>query len=120
MASGILGSIGPFRLAYAIPALVALLPLGLHDVYLQNVLILTLMYAALSQSWNILGGYCGQISLGHAIYFGLGAYASTLLYTHAGVTPWIGMLAGGAVAAVLVDRPSHLRTIDIRVCRPPV
>ena len=58
---------------------IALLPLVIHDVYLQNILVLTLMYAALSQSWNILGGYCGQISLGHAIYFGIGAYMSTLL-----------------------------------------
>jgi branched-chain amino acid transport system permease protein len=80
---------------------IALLPLVLRDIYLRNVLILTLMYAALSQSWNILGGYCGQISLGHAIYFGLGAYASTLLYIHLGVTPWLGMLAGGTGAALL-------------------
>ncbi|MBV9136295.1 MAG: branched-chain amino acid ABC transporter permease, partial [Hyphomicrobiales bacterium] len=49
-------------------AIFALLPLAIQDVYLQNILVLTLMYAALSQSWNILGGYCGQISLGHAIY----------------------------------------------------
>ncbi len=87
--------------AALIAAAVALLPLVVHDVYLRNVLILTLMYAALSQSWNILGGYCGQISLGHAIYFGVGAYASTLLYTHLGITPWLGMLAGGSVAAIL-------------------
>jgi len=80
---------------------IALLPLGIHDVYLQNVLVLTLMYAALSQSWNILGGYCGQISLGHAIYFGIGAYTSTLLYTHAGLTPWFGMLMGGTLAALV-------------------
>ena len=82
-------------------AIFALLPLAIQDVYLQNILVLTLMYAALSQSWNILGGYCGQISLGHAIYFGIGAYMSTLLYTHAGVTPWLGMLAGGAFAALV-------------------
>ena len=93
--------LGQLALAAFIAIVVALLPLAVHDVYLQNVLVLTLMYAALSQSWNILGGYCGQISLGHAIYFGLGAYASTLLYTHAGVTPWVGMLAGGAIAAAL-------------------
>jgi branched-chain amino acid transport system permease protein len=80
---------------------VALLPLAIHDVYLQNILVLTLMYAALSQSWNILGGYCGQISLGHAIYFGIGAYMSTLLYTHAGLTPWFGMVIGGGVAALI-------------------
>jgi ABC-type branched-subunit amino acid transport system permease subunit len=51
----------------------ALVPLFVRDVYVQNIMVLTLMYAALSQSWNILSGYCGQISLGHALYFGLGA-----------------------------------------------
>ena len=54
------------------------LPLAVTDVYFQNILVLTMMYAALSQSWNILSGYCGQISLGHALYFGLGAYTVTL------------------------------------------
>ena len=52
--------------------------------------------AALSQSWNILSGYCGQISLGHALYFGLGAYTTALLFTKFGVLPWFGMLGGGA------------------------
>jgi branched-chain amino acid transport system permease protein len=80
---------------------IALLPLAIRDVYLQNILVLTLMYAALAQSWNILGGYCGQISLGHAIYFGIGAYISTLLYVHGGLTPWLGMLIGGVLAALI-------------------
>jgi branched-chain amino acid transport system permease protein len=60
-----------------------------------------LMFAALSQSWNILGGYCGQISLGHALYFGLGAYVSTILFTKFGIFFWIGMLAGGALSACI-------------------
>jgi branched-chain amino acid transport system permease protein len=79
----------------------ALIPAVLRDVYLLNVLILTLMYAALSQSWNILGGYCGQISLGHALYFGCGAYVTSFLFIKFGVSPWFGALVGGAVAAVL-------------------
>ena len=78
-----------------------LLPAVVKDVYFQNVLILTLMYAALSQGWNILGGYCGQISLGHALYFGLGAYTSTVLFTKFGIIPWIGMAAGGALSAAV-------------------
>ena len=82
-------------------AAVAALPLVVADVYAQNVIVLTLMYAALSQSWNILGGYCGQISLGHALYFGTGAYTTSLLYTKAGVLPWFGMLAGGVIAAAI-------------------
>lgn len=82
-------------------AAVAALPYFVKDVYLQNVLILTLMYAAVSQSWNILGGYCGQISLGHALYFGLGAYATSVLFVKYGITPWFGMIVGGLLAAAL-------------------
>ena len=81
--------------AAVIAAVAALLPLFVTDVYAQNIMVLTLMFAALSQSWNILSGYCGQISLGHALYFGLGAYASTILFTKFGVLPWIGMVGGG-------------------------
>jgi branched-chain amino acid transport system permease protein len=85
--------------AILIAAVTALLPLVVTDVYTQNILILTLMFVALSQSWNILSGYCGQISLGHALFFGLGAYASTILLTKFGIVPWIGMVAGGALSA---------------------
>jgi branched-chain amino acid transport system permease protein len=80
---------------------IACLPALVGNSYLQNVLILTLMYAALSQSWNILGGYCGQVSLGHALYFGVGAYVTSVLYVDYGVLPWGGMLAGGVLAALL-------------------
>ena len=86
-------------IAVCVAAAVACLPLVIKDVYLQNVLVLTLMYAALSQSWNILSGYCGQISLGHALYFGIGAYATMLLFSKFGVLPWFGMVAGGFIAA---------------------
>lgn len=78
----------------------AVLPLPIRDVYTQNLIILTILYAGLSQAWNILGGYCGQISLGHALYFGIGAYVSTLLFTRAGIPPTIGMFAAGGVGAV--------------------
>jgi branched-chain amino acid transport system permease protein len=79
-------------------ALVAL-PLPIGDVTTLNILILTALYAGLAQSWNILGGYCGQISLGHALYFGIGGYVSTLMFVQAGIPPGLGMFAGGAVAA---------------------
>src|SRR5206468_5745416 len=49
-------------------------------------------------AWNLLGGYCGQISLGNAVFFGIGAYTSSLLVMRAGLSPWIGMLAGAALA----------------------
>ena len=76
--------------------ILAVLPLPIRDVYTQNLIILTILYAGLSQAWNILGGYCGQISLGHALYFGAGAYVSTLLFVNAGIPPTIGMFAAGA------------------------
>lgn len=82
-------------------AAIALVPRLVTDVYVMNVLILTLLFAALSQSWNLLGGYCGQVSLGHALYFGLGAYATSILYVKFGVTPWGGLLAGGIIAALI-------------------
>ena len=86
----------------------AVLPLPIRDAYTRNLIIITVLYAGLAQAWNILGGYCGQISLGHALYFGAGAYVSTLLYTGAGITPWVGMVAAGLVggaAALLVGWP---------------
>jgi branched-chain amino acid transport system permease protein len=85
----------------AVFACVAALPYLITDVYLQNVLILTLMFAAVSQSWNILGGYCGQISLGHALYFGVGAYAASVLFVKYGISPWVGMAVGGVLSAAL-------------------
>jgi branched-chain amino acid transport system permease protein len=87
--------------AACLAGIAALVPLVVKDVYVQNIMVLTLMYAALAQSWNILGGYCGQISLGHALYFGLGAYTTTLLFTKFGVLPWFGMLGGGLISALI-------------------
>ena len=92
----------------AILIALALLPLPIRDVYTQNLIIITVLFAGLSQAWNILGGYCGQISLGHALYMGIGAYVSTLLFVNGGVPPTLGMFAGGAVAglcALLVGWP---------------
>lgn len=79
---------------------VAVLPLSIGNVYLRGLIVLTLLYAGLAQGWNILGGYCGQISLGHALYFGIGAYTSTLLFTRLDVPPTLGLFAGGALAAL--------------------
>jgi branched-chain amino acid transport system permease protein len=76
------------------------LPLFLED-YLLHVMILVFLYAYVGQAWNILGGYAGQLSLGHAAYFGLGAYTSTILFMHYELSPWLGMLAGGLLAAAV-------------------
>jgi branched-chain amino acid transport system permease protein len=66
-----------------------------------NLAILVLMAAQLGVAWNLLGGYAGQVSLGHAAFYGLGAYTSTMLLLKFGVNPWLGMLIGGLVAAGL-------------------
>ncbi|HZP39517.1 MAG TPA: branched-chain amino acid ABC transporter permease [Methylomirabilota bacterium] len=78
-------------------ALVALPPL--LPKYALEVLISIMFFGYLGACWNILGGYGGQFSFGHAAFFGLGAYTSTLLFLHWGITPWLGMLAGGVLAA---------------------
>jgi len=80
-------------------AILIVLPLPIHDVYTRNLIIITLLFAGLSQGWNILGGYCGQISLGHSLYFGIGAYVSTMMFVGGHIPPPVGMVAGGIVAA---------------------
>ena len=73
-------------------------PLVASD-YLLTVLILILYFAYVGQAWNIMMGFAGQLSLGHALYVGLGAYAAAALYVHFGVSPWIGLWAAIAVSA---------------------
>jgi len=60
-----------------------------------------MLYGFFASAWNIIGGFAGQVSLGHAAFAGISAYVSTLLFINAGLTPWIGMLAGGAIAALV-------------------
>jgi branched-chain amino acid transport system permease protein len=88
---------GKLVLAVAAVVLVAVPPF--LPKYALEVLISILFFGYLGACWNILGGYGGQFSFGHAAFFGLGAYTSTLLFLHWGLTPWLGMLAGGAIAA---------------------
>ena len=80
-------------LAIALPALVA-------NASQLNYAILVLMIAQAGVAWNILGGYAGQVSLGHAAFYGIGAYTSTKLLMVFGLSPWLGMLAGGVVAVL--------------------
>jgi branched-chain amino acid transport system permease protein len=68
--------------------------------YLLTVLILILYFAYIGQAWNIMMGFAGQLSLGHALYVGLGAYTAAALYVHFGIGPWIGLLVAVPVAAL--------------------
>ncbi len=71
-------------------ALCAIPFIGL-STYVMHILILVLMWSVIGMGWNILGGYTGQVSFGHAAFFGMGAYAAGLLYQHLGITAWWGM-----------------------------
>ncbi len=65
-----------------------------HQFYL-HVLTLTFLFAFLSEGWNLISGYGGLFSLAHAAFFGVGAYATAILYVDYGVTPWLGLFLGG-------------------------
>jgi branched-chain amino acid transport system permease protein len=67
----------------------------------RDVMIRVFLYAMLASAWNILAGYCGQISLGHAVFFAAGAYTSSMLVKTYDVTPWLGMVAGALIAVLL-------------------
>jgi len=76
------------------------LPLFLNE-YLLSIFVFIFYYAYLGQSWNILTGYTGNISLGHSLYVGIGAYLSTMIAMHLGISPWLGMLFGGLGATLI-------------------
>ena len=86
--------------AAIIVAGMCMLPLGL-GIYPQHVLIVSLFYVMMASSWNLLAGYTGQVSFGHAAMAGIGAYTSGILAVKAGIDPWIGVCAGTAIAALL-------------------
>ncbi len=77
-----------------------ILPWGL-DIYFQHVLIVSFFYVMMASSWNLLAGYTGQVSFGHAAMAGIGAYTSGILAAKSGVDPWIGVCIGAALAALV-------------------
>jgi branched-chain amino acid transport system permease protein len=79
-------------------AIVILLPLVVTNHFAIDICIRILLFAFIGVAWNLMGGYAKQLSLGHAAYFGLGAYTSTIMQIKFGISPWIGMIAGGVVA----------------------
>src|SRR5437762_857569 len=79
-------------------ACIALIALRLPQ-NLQDVLILTFLWGGLALAWNIAGGFAGLISFGHAAFFGIGAYTSSILAANYGLTPWVGLWIGGVLAA---------------------
>jgi branched-chain amino acid transport system permease protein len=83
-------------------AIVVLLALpAVLSSYALTIFILILFYGFLGQAWNIVGGYTGQLSAGHAAFVGVGAYTAALLSSEYGLTPWLGMFVGAALATGL-------------------
>jgi branched-chain amino acid transport system permease protein len=74
-----------------IVVLLALLPLVGVSSYLMHIFILVIIYSMIGMAWNLLGGYCGQVSFGHAAFFGVGAYTAGILYSKLGVSAWWGL-----------------------------
>ena len=75
-------------------------PVFVRDPYFVHAAIMTLLFAYLASSWNMIGGLAGQHSFGHSAFFGIGAYTSTLLLLYGSVPPFLGMIIGGLLAAV--------------------
>ncbi|MBA4393769.1 MAG: branched-chain amino acid ABC transporter permease [Desulfobacca sp.] len=81
--------------------LAGVLPLIVRQEYYQHLMILVLMWVTIGSSWNLLAGYTGQVSFGHAAFFGIGAYTAGILNTKLGLSPWWGMLFGGWSAVIM-------------------
>ena len=87
------------KILFAIIVVFAILPSFARQYHL-SLLVSLLYWAYLGTAWNIMGGYAGLFSFGHAAFFGIGAYTSTVLYLNYDVLPWFGMLVGAALAAL--------------------
>lgn len=79
----------------------AAVPLVTQDPYVLHVCIMIVLYGGVAQAWNLLGGYAGQLSIGHIMYFGVGAYAGAILWTRYHISPWLALPVGASMAGLL-------------------
>ena len=91
---------GKWKIAALVAAIATLLvlPQVVTSSFAIDIFIRILLFSFIGVAWNLMGGYAKQLSLGHAAYFGLGAYTSTIMQINYDISPWIGMVAGGIVA----------------------
>ena len=96
-------------------ALLALLaaPLVINSPFVYHLAVQVCIFGALATAWNIVGGYAGQLSLGHAVFYAIGSYTATMLVIHFGLSPWIGMF-GGAIVAVVASLVIAYPTLRLR------
>src|SRR5262249_55808520 len=83
-----------------VAAVALIVPAVVTNNFVLHALTMSLIFAILAASWDLLFGFAGQVSFGHAGFFGMGAYASAMLSYYAGLSPWLGLLAGGMTASV--------------------
>ena len=98
----------PYAVVVLIALVVALMPLVLPSLYYMRVAALVLIFALAVVGLNLLMGFAGQVSLGHAGFFGIGAYAVAIGPTHLGIPSWASLVLGAAAAglmAFIVGRP---------------
>jgi branched-chain amino acid transport system permease protein len=81
--------------------LLATVPLITSSNAVLNFLVMALLIALVGQGWNLLGGYGGQYSFGHAAFFGTGAYVTAILQTRYGINAWLGFVVGIAAGALV-------------------
>jgi len=86
--------------AALVVAALAAVPLVVTNNYYLDSIIVCFFWGSMAATWNLVGGYAGQLSLGHTAFFGIGAYASSILFARYALTPWLGLLVGAALAAV--------------------
>ena len=95
----------PWALHLGVLTVAILFPFVFPSNFMVNFGVMALFYAFIGQSWNISGGFAGQLSFGHVAFFGVGAYASTIVQLRLGWSPWLGLpaaaLAGAAVGGVI-------------------
>lgn len=88
-------------ISFIILGLIALSPLVVSSPYYMGIIILTTLYIFAGISWNIVAGFAGQLLIAHIIFFALGSYTTIVLNNTFGISPWLGIVAGGFVAALL-------------------
>ena len=81
-------------------------PLLLSSPFQQRLGALVLLYAIAASAWNIVGGYAGQVSVGHVVFFGCGAYAAMGAYAHFALSPLVGIPAGIVFSVLIAAKPT--------------
>jgi len=88
-------------LLFVLGTFVVIYPFIFTRAFYQHIMIMVFMYGLLAISWDIIGGYANLFSFGQSAFFGIGAYASTILLLRWGISPWLGMLVGGCISGII-------------------